>query len=115
MAKISITGVEKLEGKLRKNATMQDVKRVVRHNGAEMNAKIQKNADFKKGYQTGATKRSVHLNVTDGGMTAEAGPSTGYSEYLEYGTRKMEAQPFVRPAFDDQEKKFVQDMRKLTR
>lgn len=115
MAKVSIVGIEKVEVKLRKNVTMQDVKRVVRHNGAEMNAKIQENADFKKGYQTGVTKGSVHLNITDGGMTAEAGPSTKYSEYLEHGTRKMDAQPFVKPAFDDQKKKFVQDMRKLTR
>ena len=115
MAKVSIVGVEKLESKLRKNVSMQEVKRVVRHNGAEMNAKIQENADFKKGYQTGATKRSVHMDITDGGMTVEAGPSTEYALYLEHGTRFMDAQPFVKPAFDDQKKKFAQDMRELTR
>ena len=115
MAKVSIVGIEKVEVKLRKNVSMQEVKQVVRRNGKEMNTKIQENADFKKGYQTGTTKASVRQNITDGGMTTESGATTKYAGYLEHGTRKMEAQPFVKPAFDDQKKKFVQDMRKLTR
>ena len=35
--------------------------------------------------------------------------------YLEYGTRFMDAQPFVRPAFDEQKEKFKDDMQKLVR
>ena len=115
MAKVSIVGVEKLAGKLRKNATLQDVKRVVKHNGTEMESKIQANAEFTKGYQTGTTKRSVHMDIADGGMTAEAGPSTEYAPYLEHGTRFMDAQPFVKPGFDAQKKKFRSDLRKLMR
>lgn len=115
MASVKIVGVEKLERKLKKNVTLNDVKRVVRHNGADMQQKIQENADFAKGYQTGTTKRNVGLNITNNGLTAESGPTTEYSEYLEYGTRKMEAQPFVKPGFDDQKRKFEKDMKKLTR
>ncbi|MGN1014285.1 MAG: HK97-gp10 family putative phage morphogenesis protein [Butyricicoccus sp.] len=115
MASVKIVGVEKLERKLKKNVTLNDAKRVVRHNGADMQQKIQENADFAKGYQTGTTKRSVGLNITNNGLTAESGPTTEYSEYLEYGTRKMEAQPFVKPGFDDQKRKFKKDMKKLTR
>ena len=56
MAEIKIEGLDKLEKQLKKNATLNDVKTVVRKNGADLQRKIQRNADFKKGYQTGETK-----------------------------------------------------------
>jgi HK97 gp10 family phage protein len=39
----------------------------------------------------------------------------GNKMYLEYGTRFMDAQPFVRPAYNEQKAKFIRDMNKLTR
>jgi HK97 gp10 family phage protein len=113
MGVIRVEGLEKLQKQLRKNANMDDVKRVVRQNGSELQRKIQNNADFDKGYQTGTTKRSVDLDIKDGGLTAESGPTTEYAEYLEFGTRFMEAQPFVKPAMDEQSKQFEKDLRKL--
>ena len=113
MGVIRVEGLEKLQKQLRKNANMDDVKRVVRQNGSELQRRIQKNADFDKGYQTGTTKRSVDLDIKDGGLTAESGPTTEYAEYLEFGTRFMEAQPFVKPAMDEQSKQFESDLRKL--
>ena len=115
MGKIKVKGLKKLERALKENATMDDVKRVVRHNGLEMQQKIVDNADFKMGYQTGATKRSIRGNVEDGGLTYVAGPTTEYSRYVEDGTRFMDAQPFVKPAEIEQKKKFFNDMRKLVR
>ena len=115
MASVKIEGLDKLEKQLKKNATLNDVKKVVRKNGVDLQKKIQRNADFKKGYQTGATKRSVGLDITNGGMTAESGPTTEYSEYLEYGTRFMEKQPFVKPALEEQKPKFKYDMQKLVK
>lgn len=115
MAKIKWEGLDKLQKKLKDNVTMNDVKRVVRQNGAELQQKIQEKAEFTKGYQTGQTKRSVNLEIKDGGFTAESGPTTEYSPYVEYGTRFMEAQPFVRPALEEQSKKFKSDMQKLVR
>ena len=115
MAKIRIEGLDKLQKALKDNVTMDDVKKVVRHNGAEMQRKIQAKADFKKGYQTGTTKRSIGLEFTDSGFTAEVEPKTEYSPYLEYGTRFMDAQPFVRPGYYEQKEKFKRDMDKLVR
>lgn len=115
MSGIKIEGLEKLEKQLKKNVTLNDVKRVVRHNGAALQQEIQRNADFKKGYQTGATHDSIGLDIVDAGMTAESGPTTEYAWYVEKGTRYMEAQPFVKPALDEQEKKFEKDMRKLVK
>ena len=43
------------------------------------------------------------------------GAETDYSSYIEYGTRFMDAQPFVRPALEEQASKFKRDMQKLVR
>jgi HK97 gp10 family phage protein len=115
MARIKIDGLDKLEKKLKANVTMDDVKRVVKVNGSELHSKVQKNADFTKGYQTGTTKRSVTLDISADGLTADVEPETEYSPYLEYGTRFMEAQPFVRPALEEQARQFKKDLQKLVR
>ena len=118
MAKITVKGLDKLEKALKDNVSMELVKRVVRDNGYELQDKIIENADFTQGYQTGETKRSVELAgvaIVDGGFTAEAGATTDYSPYLEVGTRFMEAQPFVKPAFDEQNKQFQKDMKRLVK
>lgn len=127
VAKIEIKGLDKLEKQLKKDYTLNDVKRTVRKNGSELEKKIIVNADFRGhwGYEpgkgrtfikpTGATRQSVRLEITDGGFTAESGPTTEYSEYLEYGTRFMDAQPFVKPALEAQTRKFKSDMQKLVR
>lgn len=115
MPKIQVKGLKKLEKALKENVTMNDVKRVVRHNGSEMQDRMQVKADFKMGYATGETKRSITLGIKDEGFTAEVEPMTEYSPYLEYGTRFMDAQPFVNPAYNEQKKKFKKDMDKLVR
>ena len=115
MAKIKVEGLDKLQKALKENATMNDVKRVVSQNGGELQEKMQANADFTKGYATGTTKRSIGLEIIDGGFTAAVEPGTEYSPYLEYGTRFMEAQPFVKPAHDVQKKQFKKDMQKLVK
>ena len=109
MAKVKIVGIEKLQKKLKKNVRMDDVRRVVRHNGAEMQTKAQQNAPV----DTGHLKRSIGLNMTDAGMTAEVQPTAEYAPYVELGTRFMEAQPYLKPAFNEQKEKFKKDMKKL--
>ena len=115
MAGIKLEGLDKLQKALKENITMDDVKKVVKHNGSQMQSKMQANADFAKGYQTGQTKRSIGLEIRDSGFTAESGPETDYSPYLEYGTRFMQAQPFVKPAYNEQKQKFKSDMQKLVK
>lgn len=110
-----IEGLDKLEKKLKDNIKLERIKQTVRQNGDELKEKINKNAEFTKGYQTGTTKRSVDVSYKDNGFTAESGAKTEYAEYLERGTRFMDAQPFVKPAFDAQKIKFKRDMDKITR
>ena len=115
MPKLEIKGFDKLEKALKRNVQLKDVARVVAHNGQEMTRNMQRKADFVKGYQTGTTKRSITLEIQDSGFTAVAEPNTEYSPYLEYGTRFMQSQPFVRPAYNEQVKKFKSDMQKLVK
>lgn len=110
---IKVEGLAELQAKLKDNVRMDDVKKVVRHNGQQMTEKMIKNADFKRGYATGQTKRSITLEIENGGFDATVGPETEYSPYVEYGTRFMDAQPFVRPAFNEQKEKFKSDLNKL--
>ena len=115
MPKIKIEGLDELQKALKDNVTMDDVKKVVKHHGSKLQRGMQSKADFKKGYQTGETKRSIGLEIKDQGFAAEVAPTTEYSPYLEYGTRYMEAQPFVRPAYEEQAEKFKRDMQRLVK
>ena len=115
MAGIKINGLEELQAKLKRNVNLDDVKTVVQHNGGELNNQMvrQTSAAFVKGYSTGDTARSITLTMSDGGLTATVAPQTNYSMYVEYGTRFMAAEPFVKPAFDIVKVKFLDDLKKL--
>lgn len=115
MARIRVRGMDALQEALKDTVTLDDVKRVVSKNGEELQIKMKENADFTRGYATGTTKRSIGVKELDKGFTVEVGPETNYSPYLEHGTRFMTAQPFVRPAYEEQKKKFLSDMKKLVR
>jgi HK97 gp10 family phage protein len=128
MAKINIEikGLKELQKQLKKNADPADIKFIVRQNGSELQRRMQRKADFRGhwGYKdgkrtflppTGALKDSIGLEIKDGGMTAEVGPEKEYGEYLEFGTRFMDAQPFVQPALDEQKDIFISDLKKIMR
>ena len=126
--KIKIVGLDDLELKIKNNLDMKAVKYAVKLNGSEMNKKAKRNAEKFKGHYeyvkgkgkqfvkpTGTLKRSIELAIKDKGMTAEVEPHTRYGGYVELGTRKMQAQPYLKPAFDEQKVQFRKDMDKLTR
>lgn len=127
MPKLRIEGLDKLEKSLKKNVTLSDVKKVVRQHGSQLQKQMQENADFRGHYAwekgkgrvfkkpTGALKGSIGLEMKNGGLTAEVEPTKEYAPYVEYGTRFMDAQPFVKPAYNTQKTKFKRDMDKLVR
>jgi len=47
---------------------------------------------------TGNLESSISTDVD--GLTAEIGPTAEYGGYVEYGTSKMDAQPYMGPATD---------------
>ncbi|MCT4436103.1 hypothetical protein [Lactococcus phage CAP] len=106
---MKITGADALKKKLRQNATLSDVKHIVKSNTVNMNSKMQNLAPV----DTGNMKRSITSEFTDGGFTGTTQPHTDYAGYVEYGTRFQEEQPFVRPAFEEQKKVFINDLNRI--
>jgi HK97 gp10 family phage protein len=106
---VKITGADALKKKLRQNATLSDVKHIVKSNTVNMNSKMQNLAPV----DTGNMKRSITSEFTDGGFTGTTQPHTDYAGYVEYGTRFQEEQPFVRPAFEEQKKVFINDLNRI--
>lgn len=107
-----IEGLMNIGKMLAKKASLEDIKTVVKQNGSELQQKMQRNAEsmFTAGYSTGETKRQTKLKIVNGGLSAEVQPGTSYSPYLEYGTRKMTAKPFVSTAFNAQMPQFKDDI-----
>jgi len=108
---VTIKGIEALQKKLKDNMTLDDVRNVVRLNGAEMQTKAQRNAPV----DTGFLKREISLAITDSGMSAKVTGEADYDPYQEYGTRFMEGTPHIRPSYKEQKEQFKKDMSKLVR
>lgn len=111
--KLEWRGCEELGKKFIDNAKLTLAKQIVKTNGAELDGRMKDKAFFIKGYSTGATRRSISTSMSDGGLTSTTKPGTHYSPYLEYGTRKMDAQPFVKPSWEVQKELFKADMDRL--
>lgn len=121
--RFELKGLDKLQAKLQRVAKMEEVERIVEKNGEAMQKKAVKNAQFKGHYRgkkfikpTGATKKSISVNSSKiDGFKYRVAPGTDYAAYVELGTRKMSAQPFIKPAFDDQKKLFKRDLERLVK
>lgn len=103
------SGFEKLSSALGEKLLKAELaKQIVKRNGAEMHEKAQRFAPV----DTGTLKRSISLDIVDGGRTALVrGDNVNYGVYQEYGTRYQSGTPFVGPAYKEQKEKFKEDMR----
>lgn len=128
MGYVKLVGMDKLQAKIKYcGGNREAVKTVVLKNGNQMNAQMKDNMEktyvavYKTGKKkgqpihTGDTAGSVNTVLTDHGMTANVGPTTEYSPYVEYGTRFMKAEPTIRPAFEKQVPIFIRDMKALVK
>lgn len=122
MARIKVSGLESLQKKLKDNVSLDKVKQTVKLNGSELQGKAQNYAPVGTpestgipGYVGGNLKKNIMLDIEDSGLTARVTSTAEYSPYVEYGTRFMEAQPFVGPALNEQKEQFKKDMKKLVR
>lgn len=75
--------------------------------------KLQRGAQSKAPVDTGTLKRSIGMTVSDGGMTATVRPTEHYASCVEYGTRFMDAQPYVKPAFNMVKPQFQRAMQRV--
>jgi len=114
---IRFEGFAELSAAMKKNLNMSAVKRVVQKNADQMNQHMKDNAEaaFTKGYSKGGTASSINTEIKDGGLTGEVAPTTEYAPYVELGTRFMEPEPFIKPAWETQKEQFKADMDKLVK
>ena len=123
-----LKGFEKLQAKLQRVAKMEEVEHIVEKHGEAMQKKAVSNASRFRGHYegrgqnrrfvkpTGATKRSISVNSSKiDRFKYRVAPGTDYAAYVELGTRKMSAQPFIKPAFDEQKKLFKNDLERLVK
>lgn len=117
MSGIKIIGIKELEKQLKRNMTLQDVKDKVKLNASELNERMQKKTAevFVKGYSVPNLVKTIEIEIRDSGLTAEVGPTAEYGEYVELGTRFMEAEPYCEPSLQEQKKIFKADMQKLVK
>jgi HK97 gp10 family phage protein len=67
---------------------------------------------------TGVLVNSINTQLVSSSDTeaiAEVGTGVEYAEFLEFGTSKMEARPFMRPAFDNNEAKIKDTIRRFAK
>lgn len=111
MSSIKFNGMKELTAGMRERLDPSLARKVVMLNGSEM----QQSAMRKAPVDTGQLKRSIMLDIGDKGLSATVSPHTDYAAYVEYGTRFMNAQPYIRPAFNEQVIKFKADLEKIVR
>ncbi|WP_411842118.1 HK97-gp10 family putative phage morphogenesis protein [Salinicoccus sp. HZC-1] len=91
-----------------------DVDEITKNNAIEftMYAKEYGVAAFNKGYATGFTVRNITMERI-APMSYKIISQSGHSGFLEYGTRFMEAAPFIFPAYKVVKNQFQADLRRL--
>ena len=115
MVDVKIEGLQALISDLdARKYTGKQIRNVVMNNGANLQEDAQKRMTktvaYVKGYSKGTTRRSTTLTISDDGMKATVAPGTYYFPYVEYGTRYMEAEPTLNPAFQKIKQQFYKDV-----
>lgn len=113
MAHFKIKGIAEAMSSIKslQHIAAPEMVKVVKKNGAELQQKEMRTVPV----DTGNLKRSILLAVEDNGMTSTVEPTTNYAGYVEYGTRFMDAQPYVRPIYEQQKEIFMKDMKKYVK
>lgn len=113
---VKLNGLEDLQGALKPNVTMDDVKRIVKTNGDRLTnvMKRQTTSAYVKGYSTGDTAGSINAEIRDGGLTVAVGATMNYNPYTEYGTRYMSAEPILDPSLEVVRPQYLGDLEKVT-
>lgn len=74
--------------------------------------RIERMAKVKAPVDTGALKNSI-FSAKAGNLTYKVTAPQHYAIHVEKGTRKMRAQPYLKPALDAERPKLISNLRKL--
>jgi HK97 gp10 family phage protein len=62
---------------------------------------------------TGALKNSISTEFENGGLTGIIAPHTDYATFVEYGTKRMSAQPYMTPAAEAVAPAYIEAMKQM--
>lgn len=105
----SIKGQDVLMKKLQQNMQKKAVKEVVKKHTIVM----QSNAQDLAPHDTGTLKRNIRLMFLNGGLAGTVLSPVDYSGYQEFGTRFIDAQPYMGPAWRQERPLFISDLKEL--
>lgn len=109
--KIEIEGGDELVRSIRNRLGADKVVPVIRRNTSQAQQKAMRLAAV----DTGFMKRSITMRLDISGLAGYITAGADYSPYVEFGTRYMDSQPFMRPAAREQAPIFLSDLRNLIR
>ena len=109
---VKLNGTEEVLKMLQKAGKLEAVKQVVKADGGSLQARAMRKAPVAP-VNGGTLKRSISIELIDQGLTAKVEPHTDYAAYVEYGTRKMEAQPYMKPAYEQTVEEFKAHIKKV--
>lgn len=105
-----VKGVDRL---VRQRAIKSKQARIATDRQLELSSKrIERMAKVKAPVDTGALKNSI-FSAKAGNLTYKVTAPQHYAIYVEKGTRKMRAQPYLKPALDAERPKLISNLRKL--
>ena len=107
---LKVKGVDRL---VRQLAIKSKQARIATDRQLELSSKrIERMAKVKAPVDTGALKNSI-FSAKAGNLTYKVTAPQHYAIYVEKGTRKMRAQPYLKPALDAERPKLISNLRKL--
>lgn len=105
-----VKGVDRL---VRQLAIKSKQARIATDRQLELSSKrIERMAKVKAPVDTGALKNSI-FSAKAGNLAYKVTAPQHYAIYVEKGTRKMRAQPYLKPALDAERPKLISNLRKL--
>lgn len=80
-----------------------------------VNNTLRAEADAKRGapVDTGFMRNNIHASWSSSGLRGVVTSHANYSFFVEFGTRKAPAQPFMFPAFLIAQRRFIQDLERV--
>ena len=80
-----------------------ELRTIVKNNGIQLTQGAQKRSPV----DTGALRRSIRLSLENNNLKAVVKTNVPYAKFVEYGTIRQKAQPYMRPSLRVQKVKFV--------
>lgn len=109
-ASVRIEGMSALHRALLK--VNQEGQRTVRREVQRSLLNIQRGAKERCPVDTGRLRASIATETTDDGLSGVVGTNVEYGPFVEFGTSRMVAQPYLFPSWEEERPQFIERLRR---